>query len=50
LKSLRRDEGARALLREVAPLTLIDMPEAALDVDTPEDLQKLGTAPIRRRC
>jgi CTP:molybdopterin cytidylyltransferase MocA len=50
LKSLRRNEGARALLREVAPLTLIDMPEAALDVDTPEDLQKLGTAPIRRRC
>jgi molybdenum cofactor cytidylyltransferase len=44
LKSLRGDEGARALLREAAP-TLVDMPEAALDVDTPADLQWLERGP-----
>ena len=41
LKELRGDEGARALLRgHVAP-TLVDMPEAALDIDTPNDLERL---------
>jgi molybdenum cofactor cytidylyltransferase len=40
LKSLRGDEGARALLRGVATLTPVDMPEAAFDVDTPEDLRR----------
>lgn len=42
LKSLRGDEGARALLRGSATLTPVDMPEAALDVDTPADLRRLA--------
>jgi CTP:molybdopterin cytidylyltransferase MocA len=42
LKSLRGDEGARALLRGSARLTLVDMPEAALDVDTPADVRRLA--------
>ena len=42
LKSLRGDEGARALLRGSATLTLVDMPEAALDVDTPADVRRLA--------
>ena len=37
VRALRGDEGARALLRD-AQVTLVEMPEAALDVDTPEDL------------
>jgi CTP:molybdopterin cytidylyltransferase MocA len=49
LQALRGDEGARALLRAEAKLTTVDMPEAALDVDTPADLRRLRTAPIRRR-
>jgi CTP:molybdopterin cytidylyltransferase MocA len=35
--ALRGDEGARALLRDRG-VTLVEMPEAALDVDTPADL------------
>jgi CTP:molybdopterin cytidylyltransferase MocA len=42
VKSLRGDEGARALLRGNAAITLVDMPEAALDVDTPADLERLA--------
>jgi molybdenum cofactor cytidylyltransferase len=34
------DQGARALLRSGA-VTKIEVPEAALDVDTPEDLRRL---------
>jgi CTP:molybdopterin cytidylyltransferase MocA len=46
LRSLQGDEGARALLRGSAPLTLVEMPEAALDVDTPADVRRLrGGAP-----
>ena len=45
LKSSRGDEGARALLRGAAALTLVDMPEAALDIDTPADAQQLLRAP-----
>ena len=41
LRSLRGDQGARALLRGSSALTLVDMPEAALDIDTPADLAKL---------
>ena len=37
VRALRGDEGARALLRD-RRVTLVEMPEAALDVDTPEDL------------
>jgi nicotine blue oxidoreductase len=36
-RALRGDEGARALLRDRS-VTLVEMPEAALDVDTPADL------------
>ena len=41
LKALRGDQGARALLRGGEPSTLVDMPEAALDIDTPADLRGL---------
>ena len=41
LRALRGDQGARALLRGCAALTLVDMPEAAVDIDTPADLGKL---------
>lgn len=37
VRALRGDEGARALLRDRA-VTLVEMAEAALDVDTPDDL------------
>ena len=37
LRALRGDEGARALLRD-GRVTIVEMPEAALDVDTPADL------------
>jgi molybdenum cofactor cytidylyltransferase len=40
LKSLEGDQGARALLRGT-DVTLVDMPEAAVDIDTPADLARL---------
>jgi CTP:molybdopterin cytidylyltransferase MocA len=40
LKTQQGDHGARALLRGTAA-TLVDMPEAALDIDTPADLRTL---------
>ena len=40
-RRLRGDEGARKLLRmEEMPATAVHMPEAAWDIDTPEDLQR----------
>jgi len=39
-RALRGDAGARALLRSER-VTLVDVPEAALDVDTPSDLLAL---------
>jgi len=41
LRELRGDQGARALLRGSGTVTLVDMPEAALDIDTPDDLARL---------
>lgn len=41
LRALRGDSGARALLRDGTPLTLVEMPEAAVDIDTPADLRRL---------
>jgi molybdenum cofactor cytidylyltransferase len=41
LRQLKGDQGARALLRGHASPTLVDMPEAALDIDTPADLLEL---------
>ncbi|HVY66561.1 MAG TPA: nucleotidyltransferase family protein [Gammaproteobacteria bacterium] len=38
VRALHGDSGARALLREAPSLTLVDMPEAAVDLDTPEDV------------
>jgi len=40
-RSLTGDSGARSLLRGVASITLVDMPEAALDIDTAADLSRL---------
>jgi CTP:molybdopterin cytidylyltransferase MocA len=42
------DSGARALLRGAAALTLVRLPEAALDIDTPADLVKLESSVSRR--
>ncbi|HZF31095.1 MAG TPA: nucleotidyltransferase family protein [Gammaproteobacteria bacterium] len=41
LRNLDGDAGARALLRGAGTVTLVDMPEAELDVDTPEDAARL---------
>jgi CTP:molybdopterin cytidylyltransferase MocA len=41
VRALEGDVGARALLRGRASLTLVDLPEAAFDVDTLDDLRKL---------
>jgi CTP:molybdopterin cytidylyltransferase MocA len=41
LRGLDGDLGARALLRGAATVTLVDMPEAELDIDTPEDAARL---------
>jgi molybdenum cofactor cytidylyltransferase len=41
LRKLQGDRGARALLRGAPSVTLVEMPEAALDVDTPADVLEL---------
>lgn len=41
IRNLRGDEGARALVRGNTNLTRVDLPEAAVDVDTPADVAKL---------
>lgn len=41
VRNLDGDSGARAMLRSGPAPTLVDMPEAALDIDTPADLAKL---------
>lgn len=41
LKELDGDQGARELLRGAPSITLVEMPEAALDIDTPADLLEL---------
>jgi molybdenum cofactor cytidylyltransferase len=38
VRTLRGDSGARALLRDRRAPTLVDMPQAAVDLDTPEDV------------
>ena len=38
VRALRGDSGARALLRDTRALTLVEMPQAAVDLDTPEDV------------
>lgn len=45
LRELSGDAGARALLRETgAKVRAVDMPEAELDVDTPQDLARMRLA------
>jgi molybdenum cofactor cytidylyltransferase len=41
------DRGARDVLRQHRAITVIEMPEAAIDVDTPADAAKLRGAPRR---
>jgi CTP:molybdopterin cytidylyltransferase MocA len=41
IKMLHGDEGARALLRGEQGITLVDLPEASLDIDTAADLERL---------
>lgn len=41
LGGLQGDSGARALLRNVDECTILDMPNAAMDIDTPEDMKSL---------
>jgi molybdenum cofactor cytidylyltransferase len=41
LRALQGDQGARALLRGSDRVTLVDLPEAAFDVDTLADVAKL---------
>jgi molybdenum cofactor cytidylyltransferase len=38
IRALSGDSGARALLRDAPRVSLVDMPEAAVDLDTPEDV------------
>lgn len=46
LRQLRGDAGARALLQRHADRTVgVPMPEAAIDIDTPEDLLGIGELP-----
>jgi CTP:molybdopterin cytidylyltransferase MocA len=42
--SLEGDVGARGLLRNLGEVTLVPMPQAAFDVDTPDDAERLRTA------
>lgn len=47
LAALRGDQGARSLLEWHAEHTTVNMPHAAVDVDTPEDLARLEAAPAQ---
>jgi hypothetical protein len=40
LAELRGDVGARAVLRAAPRVTFVEMPEAAIDIDTPQDLER----------
>jgi CTP:molybdopterin cytidylyltransferase MocA len=41
LAGLQGDVGARALLRSAEEITILKMPSAAMDIDTPEDMESL---------
>jgi len=41
LTELRGDRGARALIDAADKVIVVDMPAAAIDIDTPEDVRKL---------
>lgn len=42
LAALQGRRGARAIIADAAGVTRVDMPEAASDVDTPDDVAQLG--------
>ena len=42
VRNLEGDAGARSILRNSTGITAVDMPEAELDIDTADDLEKLG--------
>lgn len=60
LRAASGDAGARAVLRAAASVTLVPMPQAALDLDTPDDLAawsglpaagaRSATSGARARC
>lgn len=41
LRQISADQGARSLLRSLDSVRGVDMPEAAFDIDTPEDAARL---------
>ncbi len=43
LKALDGDKGARSLIRNRPDLSLIDLPEAEFDIDTPDDVKSLDS-------
>lgn len=47
LRELQGDAGARAVLRALAEVSAVDMPEAELDIDTKDDLKKLANVMAR---
>jgi molybdenum cofactor cytidylyltransferase len=47
LGTLTGDEGARRLLAAASNVTAVEMPEAAFDIDTREDLDRLAEARYR---
>ncbi|MFW2405836.1 MAG: nucleotidyltransferase family protein [Gammaproteobacteria bacterium] len=42
LAALRGDRGARSLIKGARDVTVVDLPEAAVDLDTPEDVRNLN--------
>ena len=42
LARLGGDRGAQAVIAAEPDVTVVDMPEAAFDVDTPEDARRIG--------
>lgn len=51
LEQLTGDQGARKLLAQLPPSALktLDLPQLAIDVDTPEDLRLLGLTNLQTR-
>ncbi|MEK7855640.1 MAG: NTP transferase domain-containing protein, partial [Acidobacteriota bacterium] len=43
LTALDGDKGARSLIRNRPDLSLIDLPEAEFDIDTPDDVKSLDS-------
>jgi CTP:molybdopterin cytidylyltransferase MocA len=41
LEALRGDRGAKSLIEQLADTILVDLPGAELDIDRPEDLDRL---------